>query len=343
MRKPLLSALLLVSCLALKAQDYRFSQFYNAPLVLNPALTGKTDGMFRVAANFRNQWFNAADKPYITYGASVDGAIPVAKKDALGIGLLAVNDRTANGIYNNAVIMASIAYHKSLGKEAKHSLSLGLQGGYAQKSLDQNKLRFYNQFDGTDFNPAQSSGENNLASKSGYFDLQAGLMENSHFGKKVNFYAGFAMNHIIQPKEKLLSGSDYTLKRRYTVHAGLEWQITKVVSLLPSLIYLNQANASELNLGTSLGFDCTHNVLLYAGGYFRITDKDNGKFGQADAVIAYFAFEMKPVRLGVSYDVTVSPLVHTPKPTGSFELSLIVTPARAKLAIPESLLFCPRF
>ncbi|MBP9136005.1 MAG: type IX secretion system membrane protein PorP/SprF, partial [Chitinophagales bacterium] len=64
-----------LSCfsLFLKAQDLKFSQFYNSPLNLNPALTGKIPGIARVVVNYRNQ-----DNPvvaasaYSTISASAD-------------------------------------------------------------------------------------------------------------------------------------------------------------------------------------------------------------------------------------------------------------------------------
>jgi hypothetical protein len=40
----------------LSAQDPHFSQFFASPLTLNPALTGKFDGVLRVAGNYRDQW-----------------------------------------------------------------------------------------------------------------------------------------------------------------------------------------------------------------------------------------------------------------------------------------------
>ena len=46
----------LTVCVALvstvNAQDPNFSQFFASPLTLNPALTGKFDGTFRVAGNY---------------------------------------------------------------------------------------------------------------------------------------------------------------------------------------------------------------------------------------------------------------------------------------------------
>jgi len=49
-------SLLLFITIGLKAQDPRFSQFYLAPQVLNPAMTGIFDGEYRVTINYRNQW-----------------------------------------------------------------------------------------------------------------------------------------------------------------------------------------------------------------------------------------------------------------------------------------------
>ncbi|MEK7225921.1 MAG: type IX secretion system membrane protein PorP/SprF, partial [Bacteroidota bacterium] len=53
------------------AQDPNFSQFFASPLTLNPALTGKFDGLFRVAGNYRNQW-PTIPNAYQTKTVSVD-------------------------------------------------------------------------------------------------------------------------------------------------------------------------------------------------------------------------------------------------------------------------------
>ncbi len=323
------------------AQDYQFTQFFNSPLTLNPALTGKVNGSFRIALNYRNQWFNVADQPFVTYSGSFDAPI-MLKKDALGLGLVIVNDQTNNGLYNNTVIMGSAAYHKALDKKGRHSLSLGVQAGYYQRRLDRNDLRFFNQFDNGNFNPGLPSNEDPIATSDGNFDLQVGLLGFNQLSKKVSLYYGGAMFHILQPKEHLLGAGEYELKRRYVAHAGAEIAIGKVVRLMPSVIFLNQAKENALNLGFSVGFNMTEGVYLHTGAYYRMVDNLEGKFGKSDAGIFYAAFEYKVARLGFSYDATISTLKNTPKPTGAFEVSLVL------MGVPravdnQSLLFCPRF
>src|SRR5690349_17924517 len=94
----------LMVCVALVsvsiAQDPNFSQFFASPLTLNPALTGKFDGVFRVAGNFRNQW-PTINNAFVTKTASLDFGIlknRLADIDKLGIGLLGVTDNAGDGV-----------------------------------------------------------------------------------------------------------------------------------------------------------------------------------------------------------------------------------------------------
>ena len=75
MKKTLLFLTVCVSLASVvTAQDPNFSQFFASPLTLNPALTGKFDGDFRFAANYRNQW-PSINNAYTTGTASFDMGI----------------------------------------------------------------------------------------------------------------------------------------------------------------------------------------------------------------------------------------------------------------------------
>ena len=54
----------------LSAQDVQYSQFYAAPLYLNPALTGASE-LTRVGVNYRNQW-PGLDHSFNSYSAYID-------------------------------------------------------------------------------------------------------------------------------------------------------------------------------------------------------------------------------------------------------------------------------
>ena len=54
-------------------QDVHFSQFYQTPLIVNPALTGVFSGDQRGIINYRNQWNDFA--PFTTSSISFDSKI----------------------------------------------------------------------------------------------------------------------------------------------------------------------------------------------------------------------------------------------------------------------------
>jgi type IX secretion system PorP/SprF family membrane protein len=70
------------------AQDPQFSQFYAAPLYLNPAFAGATN-QNRVGINYRNQW-PAIDANFTTVSAFFDTYIEDKNS---GVGVLITRDR----------------------------------------------------------------------------------------------------------------------------------------------------------------------------------------------------------------------------------------------------------
>src|SRR5579883_2790893 len=121
----------LVSLLALtlqnaNAQDIHFTQFTAVPLVINPAFTGNAGGLYRAAAIYRSQW-SSVTTPYITYGASFDAPVvyDLSVDDALALGVQVYNDKAGDGNLTNFTGLASVAYHKLLGKGDK-MLSVGM-------------------------------------------------------------------------------------------------------------------------------------------------------------------------------------------------------------------------
>src|SRR5690348_15342544 len=80
--------LILIAGGTVTAQDPQFSQFYAAPLYLNPAFAGST-GQARVGTNYRNQW-PAIDANFNTISAFAD--FYVEEKNS-GVGVILTKDR----------------------------------------------------------------------------------------------------------------------------------------------------------------------------------------------------------------------------------------------------------
>src|ERR1035441_5764055 len=87
------------------AQDPEFSQFYAAPLYLNPAFAGSVRCP-RITLNYRDQW-PAMPGTFVTYAVSYDQYVSSLNG---GIGLLVWNDNAGSGTMKTENISGIYAY-----------------------------------------------------------------------------------------------------------------------------------------------------------------------------------------------------------------------------------------
>lgn len=294
----------------LQAQDPEFSQFYAAPMNLNPALTGIAWGP-RFNVNYRNQW-PGIDNGFVTYAVSYDQHF---EKIRSGFGLYLMNDRVAAGLINNYTIRANYAYQIKFNK--KSGMQLGLSGGYVRKQLDWARLTFNDQihpiFGFNDFN-----GFPNLSSEQVPAELGLNIAD---FGTgfvvySKNVFGGMALQHITRPRESITDITDYRMPMKITIHAGGEINLTPKKRnsenfLSPNALFITQGTAAQLNVGTFV------NVSKVFGGVFY-----RNNFMGSDAVIGLIGLKIYFVKLGYSYDYTVSNL--SGYTGGAHEISLSI-------------------
>ena len=77
MKKIIITSFLFCITVLGYAQDNHFSQFYAAPMTVNPALTGLFDGRYRGIVNYRTQWNSILNTAFVTKGASGDANFKV--------------------------------------------------------------------------------------------------------------------------------------------------------------------------------------------------------------------------------------------------------------------------
>jgi len=323
--KKLISTLILFVAVeaAVKAQDPAFSQFFASPLTLNPALTGKFNGVLRVAGNYRNQW-PAVNNAYITSTVSVDANIlldRIPENDAWGVGLMAMSDKTASGILTSNYISLSTAYHKSLDEEGLHTIGVGFQGTYASKFLDGPRLHFQDglQIDGS-WLPSPTETVNSRQLNIHYFDMNIGALYNGTLGENNSIYFGTSLYHINQPKESFLGADNIILPTRLTVHAGGYFPTGGATNVYLSGLFNKQATAKEFVVGGALqmnaGGDERSPVNVYFGSWARFSNVN-------DAIIPYVGLDYGSFNLGMTYDINVSAFKTASQGRGGIEISLI--------------------
>jgi type IX secretion system PorP/SprF family membrane protein len=310
-----LSAVMMVLAVNAVAQDHQYSQFFNSPVYLNPALNGQFEGDVRVNMIYRNQWSSLPGAlTYMT--ASVDYNIP---KFGGGVGLMftRANEGTAYYLRNN---LAGI-YSYSVGSD-DFVLSFGLQAGIGNRTIDRSKLIFNDQIDPRlGYIPGSTSAADlgDLNNKF-YFDAGAGI--NLVVG---NFMAGGALQHINRPDQSF-TGATAKLPMRGTGHLSYRWDLNPYDNytedeksyVIPSIVMYKQGASTSVSAGMQYKRRAVNAGLWYRSG---------GESGPSSFVVS-FIFDLfinrdggEKLRFGLSHDAPSSKLNYS-NTSGTTEGSL---------------------
>ena len=340
MRKFICTFLIVSAALLSKAQDPNFSQFFVSPLTLNPALTGKFDGVYRIAGNYRNQWpsvYNA----YNTGTASLEAGIlknKIPENDQFGIGILALADKSGQGgIFQENYEALSIAYHKALDENGFNTLGLGFQGAYVSKRLYPNKAYFEDQLTSNGWTGVTSEVFTNQQLSVNYFDLNAGLLYNGSSNGNNNYYFGASVYHINRHKESF-NGANYLLQPRLTLQAGAMFPVVQYNAVHFSVMHSRQANAFNTTIGGAYMLNANQDennpTNLYLGAWTRFNNVN-------DAIIPYIGLEFSGLRFGFTYDINISSFSPASNLKGGAEVSLIYIKPQSDPNAKK--LNCPKF
>jgi type IX secretion system PorP/SprF family membrane protein len=317
--------LLLIVCVAnsqasLKAQDLHFSQFFNSPLVTNPANTGFIpDADFRIGASYRNQWSSVMAVPYKTISLFGDAQVLRNKFENgwLGLGGMILNDQAGSGSLTSTKIYGSLAYHQMLGLSSL--VSAGFNIGWANKHINESKLTFPDQFEGKFFDGtapsiAKNGFVNNYVS---YLDVHAGMNYAYFPDENVYINAGYSIQHVNRPKETFFGDNSVAgrIPIRQTAFVNAILKVNDRLIVNPNAYFSTQARATELVLGINGNYNLSEfgEKQLLAGLYYRYKD----------AVVPMVGFELNKIQFTFSYDVTLSGLSKYNGYRGASELSII--------------------
>jgi type IX secretion system PorP/SprF family membrane protein len=334
----LLAVAVLLSCvITSQAQDVRFSQFFNSPMRLNPAMTGVFDGSLRAVVNYRDQWGSLFQTNSMrTYNASVEGKFLGPKDDYFAVGGSLMGDKAGSLGYRQFEAHVSGSYHKILGrprawKRGSNFLTFGAQLGFGQRGLDWSAIRTYSQFDGDGYNPGLGTNEPTNALNNRLFpDMNAGILYYSVSGERKSWYAGLAFNHLNSPNISLGRVRSEPLYMRITAHAGAELPLGSAskkspMSLLPTAMVMTQGPSMEINAGLAMHYRQAKSgdISFRFGSYFRMAKDYVSPAVRPESIIFMAGIGVSDFMLGFSYDVPVSSIRVATQSQGAFEVSAI--------------------
>lgn len=319
------------------AQGMHFSQYYNAPMLLNPANTAlMPDNDFRLGVNYRKQWATVP-VPYRTYSAYADFQALRNRNTTnwLGLGVAFFNDKVGDGDLSLSRTEAFVAYHLQMGYSSM--ISAGLSGGYSRRTVDFNKLSFDAQWDGFKFDRTLPSGEGGYVGSTSYFDIGVGVNYAYFPNENVYIKMGAGVAHVNQPKETFYNMTN-KMGMRPTANVDALFRLNAGLIFNPSIYYTTQKGAFELLYGSLLQFNIgdaqgrlSNQVII--GAYNRWNE----------SVIGAVGYQWNGMKLMSSYDFTISKLGKYNNGNGGFELSVIYEGLYGDNSRARQSYNCPRF
>ncbi len=318
--KKLLCAVCILAFFSAKSQDFAFSQFYEMPMLRNPALSGIFNGDLRVSSAYRNQW-GSVSVPYITSALGVEYKMPVSMQSNsyYTLGLQLAYDQAGDLALKRTQVLPVITYHQSLSENSDTYLSGSIMAGRVMSRFDPSKAMTDDQFVNGGYSPSNVSAQFFSNTNSAYTDLSAGLVYSSIFGEDSHYYLGAALFHVNSPRLNYFSGTpDVSLAPKFVLNAGLSTPVSDRDELIAYVDYYQQAGNKQLFGGflyesTLRAYDNDNdNIKASAGVFYRWND----------ALIPAVKLQMHSLMAGISYDINVSQLRTASQLRGGVEVTL---------------------
>jgi len=307
----LLAFIFLFGWIKSQAQDAHLSQYKAALLLLNPALTGMSDNSdIRFSGTYRSQW-GVLGNSFITTALAVD--VPYEEKWGFGAYVLHTD---ATNVFTTFNTVLSAAYDIA-SRNSDYQLTVGLQLGLIYERTNDNKLIFDNQYknDAGNFDGDLPSGERFERHNIFMPEVNMGVFyRHTDRGSNYNPYGGISLLHTTSPKESFIGGSESRLPMRIVAIGGSKIRINQNLFLDPSIIFMVQGKANELNIGMLADYQIKRTLYNVLGGV---------SYRHQDAIILHTGLRHGDNTYRLSYDINTFPLKRYTNGFGALELSVI--------------------
>jgi len=321
------------------SQDLHFSQFYETPLLRNPAFAGIFTGDYRVQTAMRSQW-NSFQGGYKTGSLNGEYKMQVGTgDDYITAALQLLYDMAGTVHFSTQQFLPAVNYHKSLNASRPVYVSFGVMGGFIRKSIDVSRIttdaQYQDYYDGS-----LPIGESGLLPSMSTWDAGAGLSFNSSFGnsEKNMLFFGAAYQHLNRPANSLYRSTSIALNPKYVFSAGVRFGVNEFSNFTIQADQSMQGPFTETIAGALYNYNLGNNP---DGAEYTVS---LGTFLRwKDAVIPVVKLQKSTYALGLSYDINTSPLKTGSQLRSGFELTLSFIGFTKKISSTEQKVVCPRF
>ena len=286
------------------AQDVQYSQFYAAPMYMNPAFAGSTE-LTRVGVNYRNQW-PGLDHTFNSYSAYIDHYMFDINS---GIGLQINGSQESMSELSTMEVGLVYSYRLQLGMG--NFIRFGGQASYVSRDAYFGDVVLGTQLDiqrgiVTD----RGDGLIGKDSRRQFADFSFGMLYHNEY-----IWLGASGHHLNQPNVSFMDDQSSVLPMKLSVHGGVKIDLPggninnyfnntrQERALFFAFNFRNQEPYNQLEVGTQLFLEPLMLGVWYRGLPVKYSLPNN------EAIIGSVGFSLySGVDVGYSFDFNTSKL-----------------------------------
>ena len=317
--------------ISLAGQDIHMTQWWNAPMVYNPAMNGDQQGEIQINTGMRSQWKGVSGVPYQTQWlqSELNKWSSHLWSFAGGVG----RDIAGDGNWRQLHLFVNSSRHWVL-DSANTVISIGGQVQFQQWAWDSNNWQWGSQWNGAYFDGQLPSLEDQMQQRVGIFSIHSGSKWIQNWSPNLQSKLGMGI-HQLYASSFDVNGTQQRLMQRWTASIQLNYALSLNWKFAGMTLYQKQAAQTEwtnlVHLENVLD-DRPWNYLSWKAGF---------GFRNRDALILFLGGRYGQHQLGLSYDWNVSKFSEATEYRGGWELHYswllnpLPVPKRVKPACPD--------
>ncbi len=319
-------------------QDINFAQFYDLPLLRNPALAGIFTGDIRITSAYRSQW-QSVTVPYKTIGLGIELKKAVGQSnDFITYGVQVTNDVAGDSKLSRTQVFPVFNYHKALSEENDTYISAGIMAGPVMQRFDPSKLQFDDQFVGGAYSESNPTRQTFTNTSLTYWDPAAGLCFSSVLGTSTSYYIGVGLFHFTKPRVAFQPENDIRLNPKYVVNAGFSAAMNEENRIIFYADYFMQGGSRQGQGGLLFNHDLmqrneNEKLGISAGMFYRMKD----------ALMPVVKLDCYKMSIGITYEINTSKLKSASQYRGGYEVTLSYKAFSTNRNSSADKVRCPRF
>lgn len=313
-------------------QDTRFSQFYMAPCMLNPAASG-THYSVDATLVHRNQW-SSFTMPFKSSAGAASFRINEPTRLHKGfwaLGVFALTDQGGDGSLRNNSFNFNLVHHVNISRYNR--LGVGLQPGLVTRRITPGNFQWASQYNGNYYDSQLPIGESALDIAKTYFDMSAGMVYSfQNNTNKLNVLGnsirqgtiGLSLHHLNRPNYSFMNNEERLKVKTVMYYHSLYTIGGAGFGILPNVLWMRQGGHRELSIGAMGMYQMNmESKFTQAKQFFSI--HLGAQYRKGDSMILNAMLEYANYMLGFAYDLNSSKLSESTSGRGGIEVNLRIT------------------